>query len=89
MKKTNITSNFIISIVLVLIAVLFMGYVGDYFFDLNDDVLMKDLLSGSYTGSPSAHNIQMLYPISLFISLLFNKSFLFLRGSLLKIFPCS
>ena len=56
MKKTNITSNFIISIVLVLITVLFMGYVGDYFFDLNDDVLMKDLLSGAYSGAPEAHN---------------------------------
>ena len=72
MKKTNITSNFIISIVLVLIAVLFMGYVGDYFFDLNDDVLMKDLLSGAYSGAPEAHNIQMLYPISAIISLFYR-----------------
>ena len=49
------------------IAVLF-----DLYFDLNDDVLMKDLLSGSYTGVPAAHNIQMLYPISLLISLVYR-----------------
>ena len=72
MKKTNNTSNFIYSLAVVLVAVLFMGYVGDYFFDLNDDVLMKDMLSGAYTGAPEAHNIQMLYPISAFISMFYR-----------------
>nr|MCR4902109.1 hypothetical protein [Butyrivibrio sp.] len=38
-------------------------------FDLNDDVLMKDILSGSYTGDPESRNIQMLYLISAFISI--------------------
>ena len=72
MKKTKNTPNFIISLVLILIAVLFMGFIGDYYFDLNDDVLMKDMLSGAYTGAPEAHNIQMLYPISAFISMFYR-----------------
>ncbi len=50
----------------------FMALMGDYYFDLNDDVLMKDILSGAYTGVPEGNNIQMLYPISAFISLLYR-----------------
>lgn len=44
----------------------------DYYFDLNDDVLMKDILAGVYTGEPEGHNIQMLYLISGLISLLYR-----------------
>lgn len=44
----------------------------DYYFDLNDDVLMKDILAGVYTGSPEGHNIQMLWPVSALISLFYR-----------------
>lgn len=44
----------------------------DFYYDLNDDVLMKDILAGIYTGVPEGHNIQMLYPVSLFISLFYR-----------------
>lgn len=44
----------------------------DFYYDLNDDVLMKDILAGVYTGVPEGHNIQMLYPVSLFISLFYR-----------------
>ena len=44
----------------------------DFYFDLNDDVLIKDIVSGAYTGTPDAHSIQMLYPLSLIISLLYR-----------------
>lgn len=44
----------------------------DYYYDLNDDVLMKDILAGVYTGEPEGHNIQMLYPLSALISLLYR-----------------
>ena len=40
----------------------------DFYFDLNDDVLMKDILSGRFTGTPESRNIQMLYPLSWLIS---------------------
>lgn len=44
----------------------------DFYYDLNDDVVMKDILSGVYTGQPEGMNIQMLPPISIFISLLYQ-----------------
>ena len=44
----------------------------DFYYDLNDDVLIKDIVSGAYTGTPDAHSIQMLYPLSLLISLLYR-----------------
>lgn len=49
-----------------------VGLLYGYFYDLNDDVLMKDILSGVYTGKPEGHNIQMLYPISFIISILYR-----------------
>ncbi len=64
--------NFIVSVILTLAIMLLAGIFGDYYFDLNDDVLMKDILSGAYTGTPAGHNIQMLYPISAFISLFYR-----------------
>lgn len=57
----------ITAVIMLLIAVLF-----DYYFDLNDDVFMKNILSGNYTGGPEGHNIQMLYPISALISLIYR-----------------
>lgn len=44
----------------------------DFYYDLNDDVLIKDIVSGAYIGTPNAHSIQMLYPLSLIISLLYR-----------------
>lgn len=52
-------------------AVLIMGLFNCYY-DLNDDILMKDILSGTYTGSPDGHNIQMLYPLSALIGLFYK-----------------
>ena len=72
MKKLRIDPNFIASVLLTLAVLVFAGFFGDYYFDLNDDVLMKDILSGAYSGVPSGHNIQMLYPISAFIALLYR-----------------
>lgn len=56
---------------LILLA-LFAGIRYDYYYDLNDDVLMKDILAGVYTGVPEGHNIQMLWPVSAFISLFYR-----------------
>lgn len=56
----------------VLLLGLTAGIFFDYYYDLNDDVLMKDILAGVYTGSPSGYNIQMLYPVSACISLFYR-----------------
>lgn len=44
----------------------------DYYYDLNDDVLMKNIIGGCYTGVPEGHNIQMLWLLSWTISLLYK-----------------
>ena len=72
MREKRLNSNFIVSVILTLTIMVLAAIAGDYYFDLNDDVLMKDILAGVYTGTPAGHNIQMLYPISAFISLLYR-----------------
>ena len=75
MKLKDVDSkrqNFIISVVLLLIPMIALACRFDYYYDLNDDVLMKEILSGNYTGVPEGHNIQMLWLISAAISLLYR-----------------
>lgn len=64
--------NWIIALGALGILAVFAGCRFDYFYDLNDDVLMKDILAGVYTGTPEGHNIQMLWLVSAFISLLYR-----------------
>lgn len=66
--------NWIIALAAVLILDIFVAGRFDYFYDLNDDALMKDILAGIYTGVPEGHNIQMLWLISEFISLFYRMA---------------
>lgn len=56
----------------VLIAVISIAF--DHYYEFNDDVLMKDILSGRYTGTPNGLNIQMLSPIGSAIAALYRVS---------------
>lgn len=49
-----------------------LAYFVDFYYDINDDLLIKDILAGVYTGTPSGYNIQMLYPISRLISFFYE-----------------
>lgn len=44
----------------------------DYYFDLNDDVLIRDILSGVYTGEPEALTAQLLWPLSALLAGLYR-----------------
>lgn len=44
----------------------------DFYYDLNDDTAIKDILSGAYTGSPDGHCIQMLYPLGWCLALIYR-----------------
>jgi len=44
----------------------------DFYYDLNDDTMIKDIVSGAYTGQPSGYCIQMLYPLAWCIALLYK-----------------
>ncbi|MBQ6806778.1 MAG: hypothetical protein IJO97_05035 [Lachnospiraceae bacterium] len=64
--------NCIISILTVLVNVVLMSLLFDFYYDLNDDVMMKDIMAGVYTGTPDGHNMQTLYILGAFISLCYR-----------------
>lgn len=64
--------NFIGTLFLLLVIMIFTAVRYDYYYDLNDDVLMKDILAGVYTGDPEGHNIQMLWLVSAFVSVFYR-----------------
>lgn len=64
--------NSVLALCLVVCLFGIAGLFFDFYYDLNDDVLIKDIVSGAYSGSPDAHSIQMLYPVSFIISLLYT-----------------
>lgn len=55
-----------------MIYVLILSVRFGFYYDLIDDVFMRDIMSGSYTGSPDGHNVQTLYALGAFISLLYR-----------------
>lgn len=63
-KENSIWAIFFAAVLCIVIGIFF-----DYYYDMNDDVLIKDILAGVYTGTPKGHNIQMLFPISFLLSL--------------------
>jgi len=73
MKHTTRTKpsnkNSILALCFTLLIIFIIGVAFDYYYNLNDDMLMKDIVSGMYTGVPQGHNIQMLFPISWLISI--------------------
>lgn len=73
-KTLKKNENWIIALAAVVVIGVFAACGFDYYYDLNDDVLMKDILAGVYTGTPEGHNIQMLWPVSAFISLLYRMA---------------
>ncbi len=64
--------NFIFAVSAVAVLVLTASLLSDFTYDLNDDVLMKDILSGAYSGVPESRNIQMLWPLSALIAGLYS-----------------
>ena len=64
--------NSVLAMGLVVCLFFVAGIFFDFYYDLNDDVLIKDIVSGAYTGIPDAHSIQMLYPVSLLICLFYK-----------------
>ncbi len=61
-----------ILIVFTLLLVAFPAIVFDFYYDLNDDTLIKDIVSGAYTGTPSGYSVQLLYPLAWLIALLYK-----------------
>lgn len=60
--------NRILTMLTLLVNIAFVSLFFDFYYDLNDDVLMKDIMTGVYTGTPDGHNMQTLYVLGAFIS---------------------
>lgn len=71
-KYWNKYGNCVIIILTILVNIIAMSFCFDYYYDLNDDVMMKDVMAGVYAGTPDGHNMQTLYPLGAFISLLYK-----------------
>ena len=67
-KITNIILSFLVVLGIFTITACYF----DFFYDLNDDMVIKDILSGAYSGTPDGHTNQMLYPIGWLISSLYK-----------------
>ncbi len=64
--------NCILTFVVMAAGVLLMAICFDFYYDLNDDTMMKDIMSGIYSGTPDGHNMQTLYPLGAFIALCYR-----------------
>ncbi|MCM1122526.1 MAG: hypothetical protein NC416_08085 [Eubacterium sp.] len=61
--------NYILTFVIMALNIAVMGICFDFYYDLNDDTMMKDIMSGVYSGMPDGHNMQTLYPLGALIAL--------------------
>lgn len=64
--------NCILTFVVVALNIAVMGICFDFYYDLNDDTMMKDIMSGVYSGMPDGHNMQTLYPLGALIALCYR-----------------
>lgn len=60
--------NCILTFMIMLLNVILMGVCFDFYYDLNDDTMMKDIMAGIYTGTPDGHNMQTLYILGALIA---------------------
>jgi hypothetical protein len=73
-QRSRTIRDMLFALAATLLFALAAGCFYDCYYDLNDDVLIKDILAGTYTGTPEGRNIQMLYPIGFLISVLYRLS---------------
>ncbi len=64
--------NCIIMLMTIAVNMILLSFFFDFYYDMNDDVMMKDIMAGVYTGTPDGHNMQTLYILGAFISLLYR-----------------
>lgn len=58
------TVRLLLPCIFALAAALLLGRIFPYYYDLNDDALMAQILAGSYTGEPELRNIQSYFPLT-------------------------
>ena len=71
-KEFEGSKNCILALAVTAVNVLIMGICFDFYYDLNDDTMMSDIMSGAYSGVPDGHNMQTLYPLGAAIALCYR-----------------
>lgn len=71
-EEQSISISMIVAILVSTAIYALLVYLFDFYYDLNDDILIADILSGTYSGTVEAHNIQMLYPLAWIYTKLYN-----------------
>lgn len=66
--------NCILTLVVLGASALLMGFFFDFYFDINDDTMIRDIMSGVYSGTPDGHNMQTLYPLGALLALCYRIS---------------
>lgn len=61
--------NYILTLTVMAVNVFLMAVCFDFYYDLNDDTMMHDIMAGIYSGTPDGHNMQTLYPLGALIAL--------------------
>lgn len=64
--------NYILTLLVLAVNVLLLGFCFDFYYDLNDDTMMLDIMAGAYSGTPDGHNMQTLYPLGAVIALCYR-----------------
>lgn len=64
--------NCIPALIFIVVNVALMGICFDFYYDLNDDTMMHDIMAGVYSGTPDGHNMQTLYPLGALIALCYR-----------------
>ncbi|MFI3199924.1 MAG: hypothetical protein R3Y54_00175 [Eubacteriales bacterium] len=67
-KHIRKNGNHYVAFVGVMLVLIYLASAFDFYYDINDDVLIHDILSGNYTGTPEGCNIQILYPLGMLIA---------------------
>lgn len=73
MNKIN-RRFFWLCVLLVMTAALLLSIRIPFLYMVNDDLFMKNIVSGAYLGRPDAHTVYMEYPLSLFLSGLYRMA---------------
>lgn len=66
--------NCILAFAVMAVSAFLMSIFFDFYFDMNDDTMMRDIMSGVYSGTPDGHNMQTLYPLGALIALCYRIS---------------
>lgn len=71
-KRCGKCVNYILAFCVVAANVFLLGSCFDFYYDLNDDTMMHDIMAGIYTGTPDGHNMQTLYPLGAVLALCYR-----------------